>query len=130
MKMFKNNKGFTLVELLAVILILGALAIIAMPSITKYFAKSNEEIRNTLEKNLELAAKDYVIDNEEDVSYVSVITLMQHHYLSEKIIMKGKEDCSDSYVFIDKGNYSACLVCDGKLVSNHKNCQSSFDFRK
>jgi len=127
MKMHKNNQGFTLVELLAVILILGALVIIAMPSITKYLRQGDEEIANALEKNLVLAAKDYVIDHREDaISRLDVITLMQHNYLSEKVTLKGKKDCSKSYIFIEDDEYAACLVCDGSLISKDKQCINSF----
>ena len=38
--MNRNNKGFTLVELLAVIVILGLLMAIAIPSVTKYITQS------------------------------------------------------------------------------------------
>ena len=42
--MKKNNKGFTLVELLAVIVILGLLMAIAIPSVTKYIIESRKKI--------------------------------------------------------------------------------------
>ena len=41
--MRKNNKGFTLVELLAVIVILGLLMAIAIPSVTKYITESRRK---------------------------------------------------------------------------------------
>ena len=41
--MKKNNKGFTLVELLAVIVILGLLMAIAIPSVTKYITQSRKK---------------------------------------------------------------------------------------
>ena len=41
--MKKNNKGFTLVELLAVIVILGLLMAIAIPSVTKYITESRKK---------------------------------------------------------------------------------------
>ena len=42
--MHKCNKAFTLVELLAVIIILGVLLIIAIPSVTKYIEDSRKEV--------------------------------------------------------------------------------------
>ena len=40
-KLFKNKKGFTLVELIVVIAILAILALILIPSITGYIAKAD-----------------------------------------------------------------------------------------
>ena len=45
--MKKNNKGFTLVELLAVIVILGLLMAIAIPSVTKYITQSRVKTLTT-----------------------------------------------------------------------------------
>ena len=42
-RLFKNQKGFTLVELLAVIVILGIIAAIAIPSIGGIIDKSKED---------------------------------------------------------------------------------------
>ncbi len=39
----KNRKAFTLIELLAVIIILGILMIIAVPAVTKFITDSRKE---------------------------------------------------------------------------------------
>ncbi len=58
----RNRKGFTLVELLIVVLILGALAAIAIPRITSsaYNAKANACAANmdTMNTQIELYAAD------------------------------------------------------------------------
>ncbi|MGL5979022.1 MAG: type IV pilin protein [Erysipelotrichaceae bacterium] len=41
-KMLKNKKGFTLVELIVVIAILGVLAVIMVPAFTGYVAKAKD----------------------------------------------------------------------------------------
>ena len=41
-KKIKDNKAFTLIELLAVIIILGVLMIIAIPSVTTYISNSRK----------------------------------------------------------------------------------------
>ncbi|MGL5541335.1 MAG: pilin [Erysipelotrichaceae bacterium] len=51
-KILKNKKGFTLVELIVVIAILGILAVVMVPQFTKYIAKAQNA--NTLS-----AAKAY-----------------------------------------------------------------------
>ncbi len=40
----KNKKGFTLIEILAVIIIIGIIMIIAVPAVTKYIFKSNKSV--------------------------------------------------------------------------------------
>ena len=42
-KIFKNKKAFTLIELLAVIVILGVIMVIAVPAVTKYIDKSRKD---------------------------------------------------------------------------------------
>ena len=47
-----NKKGFTLIELMAVIIILGVLMIIAVPSVTKYIEESRKNGYVTTAKNI------------------------------------------------------------------------------
>lgn len=55
----KDNKGFTLVELLAVIVILAIIMIIAAPSMTKEIARNEAENKNILNQKIENAAHIY-----------------------------------------------------------------------
>lgn len=56
----KNKNGFTLVEILAVVVILGILLVIAMPSYTAVFNSLKRTAYLNKVKALNLAAKDYL----------------------------------------------------------------------
>lgn len=57
MKKKINNKAFTLIELIAVIIILGILMIIAIPSVTKYISDSRKATYVQTAKNIANGAK-------------------------------------------------------------------------
>ncbi|MEK5056152.1 prepilin-type cleavage/methylation domain-containing protein [Niallia circulans] len=81
----KNEKGLTLIELLAVIVILGIIAAIAIPSISGIIQKSKEDAVKADAITILNAAKNYVagndmakggtINDEELSSYVSGVNL-------------------------------------------------------
>ena len=58
-----NRKGFTLVELLATITILGLIVLIVVPAVSKNVTKSKEKSYENLEKNIITVTKRYLLEN-------------------------------------------------------------------
>ena len=59
----KNNKGLTLIELLAVVVIMGILSSLAVTAISKLLSRSTENYYKDQEDNVALAAQSYTNDN-------------------------------------------------------------------
>ncbi|MDD5888968.1 MAG: type II secretion system protein, partial [bacterium] len=59
----KNNKGFSLVELLAAVVILGLLSTIAIVSVSAILNKAEKNHYDTQQKNIVMAAQSYAQDN-------------------------------------------------------------------
>ena len=120
-----NKKGFTLVELLAVIAILGIMAIIALPNVLKIFKSSTDEIMKNQETQVsdaaELYVKDYCTRKISD-EYICSNNYVSNNYLClseiqtagyiKSITYKGKE-CEGMVTFDSNGkNPTAYLYCD------------------
>lgn len=60
-----NKKGFTLVELLAVIIILGVLALITGTTVTHFVKSAQKDLDEKQLHNIKLAAKTYYIENKD-----------------------------------------------------------------
>ncbi|QWB99743.1 type II secretion system GspH family protein [Mycoplasmatota bacterium] len=63
LKLLKNRKGVTLVEVLAVIVILGIIAAIAVPTIGNLIENQRENAAESQWANIEDAARLYAIEN-------------------------------------------------------------------
>ena len=63
-----NRKGFTLVEVLAVIVLLSILIAIMIPSVNYLIEKNKEDNYKTLENSILSAAKIYISDNRYNIT--------------------------------------------------------------
>ncbi len=62
-----NKKGFTLVELMLVIVIIGIISVITIPNIMEALDDSRTEGGSTMEKTLKKQLELYNTDKEEDM---------------------------------------------------------------
>lgn len=115
--MIKNkNNGFTLVELLAVIAILGLILIIAVPKVT-------DTINNSKRRTLELTAESIIkkaeekniendtFDIDEAITCESIASISEKDYKSCKIKIN---DLGEATVtIVGSGRYEGLSICNG-----------------
>lgn len=119
----KNNKGFTLVELLATITIMGILAGIGIAGVSRILNKARTNYYEKLEGNIITAAKSYYNDHRpllpnDDITErtIKLETLTKNKYLT-KVVDYNKKDCDleKSYVTVTKEDkkykYTVSLSC-------------------
>ncbi len=108
--MKKKQKGFTLVEILAAVTILGILSVIAIVSVNSIIQSSKEKHYTTAESQLKLAGQSYTQQNRSALpkaigqkTKVSLESLVDSNYI-EPIKDYSENDCDikNSYVQIFK----------------------------
>ncbi|MGI6309712.1 MAG: hypothetical protein ACOXZW_03290 [Bacilli bacterium] len=102
MKIIKrnNNKAYTIMEVLAVIILIGIILIITFPLITNAIIKSKYRYYESQENTLLLAGRDYFTDNrtrlpkaEEEEKTISLQTLVNEGY-TKPILDISKDGCN------------------------------------
>lgn len=104
-----NNKGFTLIEIMAVIAVLAVISLVTAPTIIKTYKKSNKTEYNEYVETLELAAESYVQNNLEKYPElgkpggsinINIKTLRDNGYVKKELINpKTKQNTSDNAGF-------------------------------
>lgn len=124
----KNNKGFTMIEIIGAVIIIGVLLLIAVPAVSRMMRQFREEYYVSLEDTVTSSAKEFFTDNRiyrpEGLlrsSYVNVSELINSKYAESLLDYKGNS-CSledrESYVVVvyrgeDDYQYKACITCNG-----------------
>ena len=105
-----NNKGFTLVEVMAVVAIISILSGMAVMSVTKYVARTRTKVYNNYESNMKTAAEAYLMRNTELIptsgeTQVTTVVLQEENLL-EKLTdpVDSTKDCSGYIIIKNKGN--------------------------
>lgn len=90
----KNNRGFTLVELIAVMTLLAAIILVTVPVIINTIKKNDDKLGENFEKSLKQAAELYVernrdvfpgLNNIGGTAEVSTDELIEEGYLKQDL---------------------------------------------
>lgn len=127
-----NRKGFTMVELLASVAILGILSAIAIVSVGVILSNVDKKHYETQRKNMIIAAQSYSQENRnilpKDVGDTRIITLneLQRRKYIGDVVDRGKKECNnaESVVVIfkySKSDYSyrSYLKCGDKTYGDN-----------
>jgi len=133
--MITNKKGFSMVELLAVVAILGILSTIGIVAVSNILEKAHEEYYKNQEKNLVLAAQSYMSANQNELPKVvgrkETITakeLKEANYLKKDVTRyDGKTKCNDEKTYVNvfkygttDYSYTAYLTCPDDKIADEE----------
>ena len=89
-----NKKGFTLVELLAVLVVIGLITGIAVPSVVSSIKASRRRAAIVQEKSIIEAAKNFIADDDKPSTYYGTYLQIEIAWLIEEGYLK--DDMAES----------------------------------
>ena len=105
-----KNKGFTMVELLGTIVILGILMMIGIIAYSRYKDKAVNDAYNTLVSSASSAAEEYFMDFPTETT-VSLEELLETGYIDNIHDPKSKEtNCTGEVSIIESSNTNATEI--------------------
>lgn len=104
-----NNKGFTLIELVAIVLVLAAIFLVSFPSLLNMSKNDEEKKYDNMVENLCLAGESYIYANEDDFKDLSTVSSTIEISI-EELIMYGNVDSALKNPKTDKSVESDKLI--------------------
>ena len=126
-----NNKGFSMIELLGVIVIIGILAGLAIPAVTKYIGKTRDRAYDNLYESAYSAAQGkYMNDLQTGNTEYNIKDLYDQGYMDEPIDPSNKGFC-DGKVFITEDESTEVSEYTFKVKLNCTNeCREYYSGKK
>ena len=121
-----NKKGYTLIELLAVILIIGLILVFSTYGIIKAIKSSKGKAATLSEKSIKEAAETYATEKNDDSSYWLDITDKENKYFCitiEELMNKGLLDKKANIKSDDFDIHSYVLVKKNKVTFVNSNAE-------
>lgn len=126
-----NNKGFSMIELLGVIVIIGILAGLAIPAVTKYIGKTRDRAYDNIYESAYSAAQGkYMNDLQTGDTDYYIKDLYNQGYMDEPIDPSNKGFC-DGRVFITEDESTEVSEYTFKVKLNCTNeCREYYSGKK
>ena len=119
-----KKNGFTLIEVLAVVVILGIIVTLFVPNTVRLIRQNNLKVYKIKEKELLKAAEDYANYDKEfegpnessPTKYITMTKLVENAYMNKILDSNSGNECK-AFVKVTSSdihdyNYEACLICD------------------
>ena len=97
----KQKRGFTMIELLAVLVILGIIMVIAVPSVVSYLQSARSDYYDQLEESVKTVGQEYFSDHRSlmprengQIFSVNIQDLITEGYTTEILDSDGNDTCT------------------------------------
>jgi type IV pilus assembly protein PilA len=121
LKKLNDNKGFTLIELMIVIAIIGILAAIAIPQFSAYRKRSYNSSAKSDLRNIATAQEAYYVDNSTYCSDESVLRGNTYGYMQSENVYPTAAGSADGYTitsYHSSGNETYTLHGPGGVIGD------------